>query len=304
VGKLAERILRPLRAWHVRARINRLVVAAARALGLGSYVVLDYPPAAANVPRYGYGGKPPHAELSRLIESHEDAYRASLTTIASFEADLAAIKPRPASPLEPAWINEFLPGLDSAALYAFARDRAPSTYMEVGSGNSTRFVARAIRDGDLDTRVVSIDPYPRAEIDELCSVAVRSALEQTDLGIFTELGPGDILFFDGSHRVYMNSDVTAFFLDVLPRLRPGVLVGIHDIYLPYDYPPEFAARYYSEQYLLAAHLLGGGARLAPVLASAYVSRTPHLSEVLGSLWARPELAGVPAHGEGFWSEIT
>jgi hypothetical protein len=301
--ELAERILRPLRAWRVRARINRLVVAAARTLGLGSYVVLDHPPAAANLPRYGYGGKPPHAELARLIEAHEDSYRASLELIATFEEDLAAIETEPASPLEPAWINPFFPGLDAAALYAFVRDRKPSVYMEVGSGNSTKFVARAIRDGDLETRIVSIDPYPRAEIDQLCDVAVRSALEATDLSVFAELGPGDVLFFDGSHRVYMNSDVTTFFLDVLPQLRPGVLVGIHDIYLPYDYPPEIATRYYSEQYLLAAHLLGGGAHLAPVLANAHVSRTPGLNEVLASLWARPQLAGVTATGEAFWSEI-
>jgi hypothetical protein len=303
VRELAKRILRPLRAWHPRARINRLVVAAARVLGLGSYVVLDHPPAAANVPRYGYGGKPPHAELARLIESHEDAYRASLDLIATFEDDLAAIETEPASALEPGWINPFLPGLDAAALYGFVRDRKPSVYMEVGSGNSTKFVARAIRDGDLETRIVSVDPYPRAEIDQLCDETVRNPLEETDLSAFDELGKGDVLFFDGSHRVYMNSDVTTFFLDVLPRLRPGVLVGIHDIYLPYDYPPEIATRYYSEQYLLATHLLGGGAYLAPVLANAHVSRTPHLNEVLASLWARPQLAGVPATGEAFWSEI-
>jgi predicted O-methyltransferase YrrM len=299
---LGERIRNALRKRRPRAWLNRVVASVARRLRLGSYLVLDYPPAAANTPRYGYG-RPPHAELDRLISSHEDAYRASLETISGFEEELAAIESRPDSAQEPAWINDFLPGLDAAALYGFVRARRPSLYMEIGSGNSTKFVARAIRDGQLDTKLVSIDPFPRAEIDELCTKAIRSPLEQADLAVFDKLGQGDILFFDGSHRTFMNSDVTTFFLEVLPQLRPGVLVGIHDIYLPYDYPPEIADRYYSEQYLLAAHLLGGGAHLVPVLANAHVSRTSHLNEVLATLWARPQLEGVTATGEAFWSEI-
>jgi len=56
---------------------------------------------------------------------------------------------------------------------------------------------------------------------------------------------------DNSHRCFQNSDVTVVFLDVLPRLRSGVIIYIDDVYLPYDYPPEWSMRYYSEQYLLA-----------------------------------------------------
>ena len=63
----------------------------------------------------------------------------------------------------------------------------------------------------------------------------------------------------------MNSDATVFFLEILPRLPGGVLVGIHDVFLPYDYPRDYADRYYSEQYLLAAHLIAGNPALEPVL---------------------------------------
>ena len=64
-----------------------------------------------------------------------------------------------------------------------------------------------------------------------------------------------MLFIDSSHRSFTNSDVTAFYLDILPRLKSGVLIHIHDVFLPYDYPPEWSDRFYNEQYLLACVLL-------------------------------------------------
>ena len=70
-----------------------------------------------------------------------------------------------------------------------------------------------------------------------------------------------------------------FFLEVLPTLPAGTLVGIHDIYLPDDYPPQWNDRYYSEQYLLAAYLLAGCRWLEPALAAWYVSSHPELEDV-------------------------
>ena len=97
------------------------------------------------------------------------------------------------------------------------------------------FARHAIRTGNLKTTIMSIDPKPRAEIDSLCDRVMRLPLELCDLNLFRELEPGDILFFDGSHRIFANSDVTVFFIEVLPRLKPGVLVHVHDIFLPADY---------------------------------------------------------------------
>jgi hypothetical protein len=137
----------------------------------------------------------------------------------------------------------------------FLWERKPRRYFEIGSGYSTMFARHAITAAGLSTSITSMDPQPRAEIDAICDVRIRSGLENCDLAAFDELGSGDILFYDGSHRCFTNSDVTVFFLEVLPRLPPGVLVHIHDIFLPDDYPEAWNSRLYSEQYLLAAMLL-------------------------------------------------
>lgn len=263
------------------------------------FIRLDYPTSASNSPRWTI----PHPELERIIARHEPAYRRSLETITAYREDFVRIDIHERDPREPYWLNGFLHGLDSGAIYAFMRSRDPAIYLEVGSGNSTKFAHRARRDGGLRTRIASIDPTPRSEIDEICDLALRSPLEATDLSVFDELKKGDVVFFDGSHRALMNSDVIVFFLEVLPRLRPGVLVGVHDVFLPYDYPPQFADRYYSEQYVLAAHLVAGNPALAPILAAWYVSQTPELRSTTEPIWSDPRLNAVNADGSAFWMEI-
>jgi hypothetical protein len=197
-------------------------------------------------------------------------------------------------------VNGWLPGLDSAALYTFLARTDPALYLEVGSGNSTKFARRAIEDHGLRTRLVSIDPQPRAEIDALCDEVVRSPAEEVDLTVYDRLGAGDVLFVDNSHRCLQNSDATVMFLEVLPRLQPGVLVEFHDIVLPEDYPPEWLDRFYSEQYLLAAYLLAGGDRLSVELPNHFVSTDAELAAILAPLWDDPALAGVERHGGSFW----
>jgi hypothetical protein len=264
----------------------------------GVTIQLDYPPSAHSAPRYGHGH--PHPQLFALISRHDASFSRRLKEFLTYADQLAEIELRSADPLEPSWINAFLPGLDGVAIYAFIRERRPSRYFEVGSGNSTKFAARARRDGHLTTRIRSIDPDPRAEVDELCDEVVREPLEATDITAFRELRAGDVLFMDGSHRTFTNSDATVFFLEVLPALEPGVLVGIHDIYLPYDYPSEWSDRYYSEQYLLAAYLLAQGTSIEVALASQYVSHESRLAGILEPLWGDPRMAGVERHGGAFW----
>src|SRR4029077_8255229 len=118
-----------------------------------------------------------------------------------------------------------------------------------------------IRDLGLPTQVVSVDPAPCADIDALCDQVIRQRLEEIDgASLAANLGPGDVLFFDGSHRCLQNSDVTVFLLEVLPALQPGVLIGLHDVFLPYDYPESWCGRFYSEQLALGCWLLGDGWR--------------------------------------------
>ncbi len=268
----------------------------------GFQLTLDYPPSAERGPRWGYG-RAAHDELRALIAAHDATYRVQLDLIAGFADELSRIDRSAPHADEPSWINGFLPGLDGAALYAFVRARAPRRYLEVGSGTSTKFVARAKRDAALSTAMVSIDPQPRSEVDALCDHVYRQPLETCSLDVFRELETGDVLFFDGSHRAFTNSDATVFFLEVLPSLAAGTLVGIHDIYLPDDYPPQWNDRYYSEQYLLAAYLMAGCRWLEPTLAAWYVSSHPELGRRLQSLWEHPRMKGVERHGGAFWFTV-
>ena len=126
----------------------------------------------------------------------------------------------------------FFTRLDAVALYGFLATNNPKRYFEIGSGHSTLFARQAIRDHQLQTTIISLDPTPRTDIDVIADVCYRTPLEDCNLSLFDELEERDILFMDGSHRVFVNTDTTVFFMEVLPAVRPGVLVQIHDIKLP------------------------------------------------------------------------
>lgn len=155
----------------------------------------------------------------------------------------------------------------------------------------------------MATQITSIDPYPRAEIDQLAQRIIREPFEQVDFSFLTDLKANDMLFIDNSHRVLPNSDATVFFLEVLPRLAPGVIVHIHDIYLPYDYPQYMCDRAYSEQYMLAAFILANPAKYETILPNYFISQDAELNKVLQPLWQRPALQGVETHGGSYWLRI-
>lgn len=252
-------------------------------------------------PRYG-GSNPVHPELEAILKKGLASYE---KTVQSFVPYLDQLKKipfdmDPESPQMPYWNNGFIPGLDGVALYCLAAELKPKLYIEVGSGNSTRFLYHSLKANQVDTRIVSIDPFPRAEIDELCDTVIRKPLEECDISLFDQLEPGDFLFFDGSHRVLQNSDNTVFFLEVLPRIKPGVIVHIHDIMLPADYPIEWKQRWYSEQYVLAAMLLFAEERFEVILPNAYVSWLTRLPDLLTPLWETPGLEEIHRHGGSFW----
>jgi predicted O-methyltransferase YrrM len=264
----------------------------------GRLLRLDYAPSADPRPRYGYGS-PPHARLAQLLAEHDDRYEGVLRGFAAYADALRAIPLAHGDPREPHWYSQFLFGIDGASLYSFTRERQPRRYLEIGSGQSTLFIDRARRDGGLDTEIVSIDPYPRREVDAICDRVVRDPLETTDLELFSQLQAGDMVFIDGTHRVFTNSDAVVFFLDVLPELPAGVLVGVHDVHLPDDYLPEHTRRHYSEQYLLAAYLLGEPSWLRPVLPCWYVSDHPRLKDRARALLPPT----VRSRGVIFWLQV-
>jgi hypothetical protein len=291
---------------------NFLAARARKHLGLAESVArqtfgrkllfLDYPVNPSQ--RWGYGN--PHQELYSIINSNRTSYIEHLKSFLAFTETFVKIPERQAtasSPSEPSWINGWMPALDGVTLYSLIAMKQPKHFMEVGSGNSTKFARTAITDHRLNTKIISIDPYPRVEIDMLCDQVIRQPVEAISLDIFDRLESGDILYVDNSHRVLMNSDATVIFLDVIPRLKPGVLVEIHDVTLPYDYPTDWIDRYYSEQYLLAAYLLARGHRFNILLPNTFISRDNELKRTLMPLWQKPEMQNVETHGCSFWIQM-
>ncbi len=263
-------------------------------LGGRSVALISDPPK--SEPRYGYG-KPAHPLLLERIEAGRDGYRQCLRRFLRFGEALRRIPLTRCDATTPCWANGWFPGLDAVTLYGLMACTRPARYLEIGSGFSTMFARRAVTDQRLDCRITSIDPSPRADISSLCDSVYRQPLETVEPAVYEALEPGDILFVDGSHQLLMNSDVAVVFLEILPRVKPGVLVHFHDIWLPHDYPVEWADRYYTEQYMLATLLLFGD-QYDIVLPNRFITDDEELSGVLAPLWS--ELAGAPRHGGSFW----
>lgn len=239
-----------------------------------------------------------------LFQSGVGRYRSELETFTAYFDDLASIPLTGAERAEPCWIHPWLIRLDTVSLYSDVRNSRPARYLDVGSGQSTKVVARAQRDGDTGTGITSIDPRLRSEVDRLCDTVVRRPLEEFDIEtILGGLQAGVVVFFDGSHWVLPNSDCVAFFLDVLPALSPGVLVGIHDVYLPDDYPQGLLEMWWSEQYLLAALLVLGAPGIEVALPTYCATGRPELAAVLDPLFGRSGMQDVNRRGSLFWLQI-
>ncbi|MDB5467834.1 MAG: hypothetical protein JWQ46_2596 [Phenylobacterium sp.] len=266
------------------------------------FTLVDYPYSASI--RYG-AGRPSHPELAEQIGRGRDRYAAFLAELGDIQADLAKI-PLGGSYESPApfWLNSWFCGLDGMALIQMLRRHDPRRFVEIGSGISTKFARHAVTAYGLRTRLTSIDPQPRSEVDGLCDHVIRKPLEQCDVGIFAALEPGDILFLDSSHRAFQGSDVTVFFLEILPRLKRGVIVHIHDIYLPDDYISGHVARLWNEQYLLAAALLFGGAAFEILFPCWFVGEDPELRAQARAALCRGPLSELDLYGASFWMRKT
>ena len=231
-------------------------------------------------PRWNEPAGNPH--LESVVAAGRSTYERNLRSLMEFEPVVRAIT---GSNVVPAvnWKNHFIPALDALSIM-HAAVNAKSTFMEVGSGNSTIFARHALNYFKKPVKIVSIDPQPRVEVNTLCDEIIRKPLEDTELSVFDRLGPGDSLFIDNSHRSFMNSDVTVFMMDVLPRLKPGVLVGVHDVFLPHDYPESWSSRAYNEQYLLACYLLANPDYFDLQLANYWICRERMHEAPLKPVW--------------------
>jgi predicted O-methyltransferase YrrM len=160
--------------------------------------------------------------------------------------------------------NMTFESVDAEIAYGLVRRHRPSKVVEVGSGWSTLLMLEALDRNAVDGRRASLtacEPYPsgalRLAADSGRVELVAAPVQHVPIDVFTALGDGDVLFIDSSHVCRIGSDVQYEFLEVLPRLAPGVLVHVHDIFLPHEYPRtwvEAEKRFWNEQYLLQAFL--------------------------------------------------
>lgn len=274
----------------LRGQWRRLALGLPTVLGLASrgwfiphrYASLLPPP----------GAQPPYEEIEALFE-HEVA--AFLATIDLMDAQADALRPL-SRLLDQAWF----PPLDGAITYSLVRSRRPSRIIEVGSGHSTRLLARAradtVADGDgTVSEIVAVDPAPRADIAGLPGVRmVPVTLQAAPADLFGLLAAGDVLFIDSSHILMPGSDVDLLLNRILPRLPSGVLVHIHDIFLPFDYPAAWGWRNYNEQQGVAP-LLTATRSYRPIFSSVWAERRladrlaqsvlPHLPQPTGAMAA-------------------
>jgi len=138
------------------------------------------------------------------------------------------------------------------------RQFQPASIIEVGAGFSTRVLVEATRRNG-PTRIVSIDPHPAETLEQrtLPVTLIERRVQDLPLSVFESLDRDDVLFIDSSHVVRIDGDVPHLFLEVLPRLKPGVIVHVHDVFLPRQLPREWVVeemRFWCEQDLLQAFL--------------------------------------------------
>lgn len=237
-------------------------------------------------PRWGHGN-PAHALLFDSINGNRSLYKSQLESFLKYTDRIHEIKDSATERNEnnPAWNNGFLPGLDMVGIYGIIADYKPARYIEIGSGNSTKVARKAIRENNLNTEIISIDPFPRANIDHLADRVIREPFENLSDNKFIveSLNENDILFIDNSHRVFPNSDAMICFLELLPFLKKGVVVQIHDVYLPFDYPQFMCDIFYNEQYMLAAFLLANPRKFQTILPNYFISEDEELAEIISPM---------------------
>jgi hypothetical protein len=157
--------------------------------------------------------------------------------------------------------NSFDSG-DAQYWYSLIRLKKPRNIIEIGSGNSTKMARLAIEfnnkeDSNYECNHICIEPYEMPWLENIGVKVLREKVENLDLSFFEILNENDILFIDSSHMIRPQGDVLFEFLELIPSLKSGVIIHVHDIFSPRDYPKEWVVdfvRLWNEQYLLEAFL--------------------------------------------------
>lgn len=206
--------------------------------------------------------RPAPAEIAG-VDLRLDAQVATLAALAAYHDELPDYGPKPLTGFRFRTENRMYGLADAGILYAFMLQRRPRRIIEVGSGfSSAAMLDTAEHFLDEPPAITLIEPYPERlfsvlrRADRQLVEIVERRVQDVGLDRFTELTSGDMLVIDSSHVAKTGSDVNVLYLDVLPRLAPGVLVHIHDIGFPFEYPRPWVieGRSWNEAYLLRAFL--------------------------------------------------
>jgi hypothetical protein len=154
--------------------------------------------------------------------------------------------------------------VDAEVYYGMIRILKPKNIIEVGSGNSTKLAIAAVsknqmEDDEYRCKITCIEPYPSDVLSKITNIElIKKRLEDLDFALFDVLGENDILFIDSTHSLKIGNDVYFEYLEIIPRLCPGVYIHVHDIFIPNQYCKKwiYAFNYFwTEQYLLQAFLI-------------------------------------------------
>lgn len=196
--------------------------------------------------------------------------------------------------------------IEAQALHGILRSLRPGRYVEVGSGVSTRLALHALEANAAQGHpcaVTCVEPHPHPWLAADGRVRLeRSPVQAADLSLFTALSEGDVLFVDSSHVVKPGSDVNFLVLEVFPRLAPGVVVHVHDIFLPYDHQRDLfdTPFHWAETSLVRAFLTHNHrARVLACLSHLHYTRPERLAKTFPGYRPQAGVGGLRApHADG------
>ena len=204
--------------------------------------------------------------------------------------------------------NGLFDGTDALLAYCMVRHFQPRLIVEIGSGYSSLLLGEAAAKNDKSA-IICVEPFPQEFLKPGfpgLQRLIQKKVEEIEPEFFSELHAGDVLFIDSSHTVKIGGDVNYLFLEILPRLESGVIVHIHDIFLPFDYRRDWVVdefRFWSEQYMLQAFLTFNS-QFEVLMASSYMAHK-YLPDVKAAFPTLEKLKGTAPDsmkwgGGSFW----
>jgi hypothetical protein len=212
------------------------------------------------------------------IDFRETEANELLPVLGKYSAEMDSIPYERPDDNSPFWFNNFsFTDFDAAALYGMLRHYKPKKYIELGCGFSSYIsslaLSKNIAEGSL-CEAIYVDPAPRRDMEKTLFTGklICERVQRLPLEMFRQLEAGDVLFIDTSHVVKVQSDVVRELLEIIPALQAGVIIHIHDMFSPYDYPTEWVQNKIrlscNEQYGVECLLTGG--QLCQVLLPLYL----------------------------------